>query len=153
MPSSPTPTGRQPGRTPWSKDPSFVPFALSILFILAAVSVAVVIADRPGTELNPVEEGVTGVDYGSDVIPSSVYDPYAAGEQLPAGYRQVLPRDAIRPVYQPRFTTAADIDWPDDADVIGVSIQGQAKAYPVSFLNFREMVLDELAGEPLLVSW
>lgn len=153
MPSSPEPVGLQSGRTPWSQDPSFVPFALSILFILAAVSLVVVIANRPETELNPVGEEAAGVDYGSEVIPSSVHDPYAAGEELPVGYRQVLPRDAIRPVYQPRFTTAADIDWPDDADVIGVSIEGQAKAYPVSFLNFREMVLDELAGEPLLVSW
>jgi hypothetical protein len=139
---------------PWSQDPSLVPFALSVLFIVAAVFLVVAIADRPGTELNPVDDAAATVDdHGSDVDPTAVRDPYAAGEELPVGYRQLLPRDFIRPVYQPRFTTADDIDWPDDADVIGVTIEGEAKAYPVSFLNFREIVVDELAGEPLLVSW
>ena len=131
-----------------------MPFVLSILFMVAATSLVVLIADRPETELNPAGEGATeAVDYGSDVDPTAVHDPYAGGEELPVGYRQVLPRDLIRPVYQPRFTDADDIDWPDDADVIGVSIEGEAKAYPVSFLNGREMVVDELGGEPLLVSW
>ncbi len=139
---------------PWSQDPSLVPFALSVLFTVAAVFLVVAIADRPGTELNPVDDAAATVyDHGSDVDPTAVRDPYTAGEELPVGFRQLLARDFIRPVYQPRFTTGGDIDWPDDADVIGVTIEGEAKAYPVSFLNFREMVVDELAGEPLLVSW
>ncbi len=139
---------------PWSRDPSLVPFALSVLFIVAAALLVVTIADRPGTELNPVDNGaVAAVDHGSDVDPTAVHDPYTAGQELPDGYRQLLPRDFIRPVYQPRFTTADGIDWPGDADVIGVLIEGEAKAYPVSFLNGREMVVDELGGEPLLVSW
>jgi hypothetical protein len=139
---------------PWSRDRSFVPFALSVLFIVAATLLVVVIAEGPATELNPVDNGAAAsIDHGSEIDPTAVHDPYTAGQQLPEGYRQLLPRDFIRPVYQPRFTTAGDIDWPDDADVIGVTIEGEAKAYPVSFLNGREMVVDELGGEPLLVSW
>jgi hypothetical protein len=30
---------------------------------------------------------------------------------------------------------------------------GEAKAYPVCVLRFREMVNDSLAGVPILVSW
>jgi hypothetical protein len=37
--------------------------------------------------------------------------------------------------------------------VIGVAHQGAAKAYLVSFLNFREMVNDEIGDWPILVSW
>ena len=37
--------------------------------------------------------------------------------------------------------------------VIGISLDGEAKAYPISVLRFREMVNDELAGIPTLVTW
>ena len=36
---------------------------------------------------------------------------------------------------------------------MGIVIGGEAKAYPVSVLRFREMVDDELAGWPILVTW
>ena len=43
--------------------------------------------------------------------------------------------------------------WPAETQVIGVSTDDEAKAYPVSFLTRREMVLDEIGGDPILVSW
>lgn len=88
-----------------------------------------------------------------DVDPSSVYDPYRAGEQLPSGYRQLLPRDAIRPVYQAVFVRASEAGWDDEDLVIGLEINDEAKAYPVGFLNRREMVIDSVAGIPVLVTW
>lgn len=90
---------------------------------------------------------------GQRVSPSSAYNPVLAGERLPADFRQLLPRDAIRPVYDPTFASAAEVDWPDSTDVIGVEIDGEAKAYPVDHLNGRELVIDELGGIPILVSW
>jgi hypothetical protein len=87
------------------------------------------------------------------VDPTGVYNPVLAGEPLPDGFRQILPRDAIAPVYEPEFVDGRDIVWPDDAQVIGVSSGGEAKAYPVSFLNGREMVVDEIDGIPILVTW
>ena len=96
-------------------------------------------------------EAVAGL--GVLASPSATYDPVRAGEQTPPGFRQLLPRDAIVPVYDPAFVTAAASPWSDNTLVIGVEIDGEAKAYPVSYLNRREMVIDELAGEPLLVSW
>ncbi len=65
----------------------------------------------------------------------------------------LLPRDAIRPVYEPDFVTADDSPLQEDELVMGVAIQGEAKAYPVTVLRFREMVDDELGGLPILVSW
>ena len=76
-----------------------------------------------------------------------------AGEQRPAGFRQILPRDAIFPVYNPTFRSAATSDWDDDILVIGLELDGEAKAYPVSFLNRREMVIDWIGGSPVLVTW
>ena len=37
--------------------------------------------------------------------------------------------------------------------VIGVSIAGQSRAYPIRTLRYREMVDDELGGLPILVTW
>ncbi len=90
---------------------------------------------------------------GVRVDPESAYNPVTAGEPLPDGFRQLLPRDAILPVYEPEFVEGSDAPWPDDVEVIGVSIDGESKAYPVSLLNGGELVVDELGGEPILVSW
>jgi hypothetical protein len=85
--------------------------------------------------------------------PVSRYDPVLAGEPLPDGYRPLLPRDAIMPVYQPSFVRAHDVPWDPEVLVIGVVIDEEARAYPVSYLNHREMVIDRLAGIPILVTW
>lgn len=81
------------------------------------------------------------------------YDPVAAGEPLPTGFRQLLQRDAILPVYAPTFVSAGEIDWAGDSLVIGVDLEGEARAYPIGFLGSREMVVDNHRGIPTLVSW
>ena len=85
--------------------------------------------------------------------PGDVYNPVTAGEPLPDGFRQLLPRDAIRPVYEPEFASAGLVRWPGGTQVIGVTSGDEAKAYPVSFLNRREMVVDSINGIPILVTW
>ncbi len=61
--------------------------------------------------------------------------------------------DGIRPIYDPQFVSAADAPLDDDELVIGVALEGEAKAYPITVLRFREMVNDELGGLPILVTW
>ena len=68
-------------------------------------------------------------------------------------FRQWATFDGIPPIYEPRFSPAADAPLHDEELVMGVTLGGEAKAYPVSVLRFREMVNDELAGIPILVSW
>jgi len=92
-------------------------------------------------------------DPGPISVPDDVYDPVRAGEEVPQGFRQLLSRDAIRPVYNPTFTSASQSEWEDDTLIIGLELDGEAKAYPVSFLNRREMVNDWIAGSPVLVTW
>ena len=67
--------------------------------------------------------------------------------------RQLISRDVIRPIYDPTFVPAAQALYGDDELVMGLEINGQAKAYAVGFLSFREMVNDELGGVPILVTW
>ncbi len=82
-----------------------------------------------------------------------LYDPVDAGEDLPDGFRQVLGRDWINPVYTPTFTEPDQVNWSDDELVIGVDLEGEARAYPVGFLNRREIVVDMHRGIPTFVTW
>ncbi len=62
--------------------------------------------------------------------------------------------DRIPPIHDPKYEAAAQATWLDEEDVIlGYSSGGQAWAYPVRILNFHEIVNDDLAGEPLLISY
>ncbi len=85
--------------------------------------------------------------------PEEVYDPVKEGSDLPDGFRQILRRDQIEPVYHPEFTDADDVDWPEESLVVGVAGDSTAKAYPITHLNQHEMVLDDIEGIPILVSW
>jgi hypothetical protein len=70
-------------------------------------------------------------------------------------FSQLLPFDGIRPVYDPEFASPTGVEGllEDDELVLGISLGGEAKAYPISVLRFREMVNDEMAGIPTLVTW
>jgi len=86
-------------------------------------------------------------------VPSGLYNPVSAGEELPTGFRQLLARDAIRPIYDPTFRSADETSWPDNTLVVGLEINGDARAYPVSFLHRREIVNDHVGKTPVLVTW
>lgn len=90
---------------------------------------------------------------GQSGAPREAYDPVAAGEPTPPGFRQLLARDAILPIYEPVHVDADEADWDDETLVIGVAIGDEARAYPVQALNYREMVNDRVGGTPILVSW
>ncbi len=68
-------------------------------------------------------------------------------------WRQLLSRDSIAPIYDPTFVSAEEAPYDDNELVIGVEINGQAKAYAIGPLNGREMVNDTLGGVPILVTW
>ena len=68
-------------------------------------------------------------------------------------FPQLLPFDGIRPVYAPEFETAENVSLQGGELIIGISLGGEAKAYPITVLQFREMVDDDLAGIPILVTW
>ena len=63
--------------------------------------------------------------------------------------------DAIRAILEPEFVDAAQADeWlADDVPVIGVSINGDSRAYTVPMLSVHEIVNDVVGGEPVAVTW
>jgi hypothetical protein len=97
--------------------------------------------------------GATNPASTENTYAASLYDPVRGNEELPQGFRQVLGRDAIRPIYEPTFVAAEDAGWSDSTLVVALEIDGDARAYPVSHLNRREIVNDHIGNTPVLVTW
>lgn len=95
---------------------------------------------EPLPELVYTGEGVFSADRG-------VVDP---GTRMP---RQLIPKDGIRPVYDPTFLPAPEVILSRDDLVIGLTINGDSRAYPISTLQHREMVNDVVGGVPILATW
>ena len=67
-----------------------------------------------------------------------------------------VPKDGIPSIDKPRFMAAKAISSENLAPtepVIGVIINGKAKAYPLRILTWHEIVNDELAGVPITVTY
>ena len=64
------------------------------------------------------------------------------------------PRDGIPSIDRPKFISAAEADWLSDTDrVIGLVYEDIARAYPISIMNWHEIVNDNFAGTPVLVTF
>ena len=67
----------------------------------------------------------------------------------------LLPRDAIPAINNPQFVQGAEADtlYHVDELVLGVEIDGDARAYSIPFLSGHEIVNDEVGGVPIAVTW
>ena len=67
----------------------------------------------------------------------------------------LLPKDGIPAIFDPDFVSAAEAGAQlDDEDlVIGVSIEGEHRAYGVAKLSSHEVVNDTLGGRAIAVTW
>jgi hypothetical protein len=65
-----------------------------------------------------------------------------------------LPKDAIPAIDNPLFVPADAASFVhSDEPVIGVVIDGDARAYPTWLLNAHEIVNDRIAGLAIAVTW
>jgi len=46
-----------------------------------------------------------------------------------------------------------DGEWADNEFVVGVEINGDARAYPIRLMSQHELVNDNIGGQPVLISW
>lgn len=67
----------------------------------------------------------------------------------------LLPKDGIPAIFNPTFYSAeaADREYAPDELVMGVVINGDARAYSTSLLNGHEIVNDVVGGQPIAVTW
>jgi len=66
-------------------------------------------------------------------------------DEVKAGTRKKDPRDAIPAIKKPKHAPAGEAPWVlDEMRVIGLSINGEARAYPLYILETHELVDDVL---------
>jgi hypothetical protein len=84
--------------------------------------------------------------------------PSAPATPDPLVYRgqlvDVLPRDGIPSIDEPRFVAPGAADWLSDREpVMALELGGIARAYPLQILTRHEIVNDVLAGRPVAVTY
>lgn len=80
----------------------------TVAWTVATAAVLFAVARFASGPAPPRPEATAGLGVLAD--PGQTYDPVRAGEALPSGFRQVLPRDAILPIYDPAFRNDAGND-------------------------------------------
>ncbi|MDJ1184166.1 DUF3179 domain-containing protein [Roseofilum casamattae] len=63
------------------------------------------------------------------------------------------PKDGIPSIDNPQFDTSETTSFKGDETVIGVVINGEAKAYPFGIMNWHEIVNDTVGGTKITVSY
>jgi len=64
------------------------------------------------------------------------------------------PKDGIPSIDNPKFVAAKEAEFmPDDGVVIGLKINGEAKAYPLFIMVWHEIVNDHVGGVPVAVTY
>jgi len=117
------------------------PVLWAIVAAVALGAVAVAITDRHAVVRNP-----TGTILESG---GTAFDPIRSDE-----IQSILPQDAIPALIKPAYLTASQAsDIYDQEEVIGVVVNGDARAYPLSTLSAHEIVDDDIGGEPVAVTW
>ncbi len=117
------------------------PVLWAIVAAVALVAGVVAIMDRQSIVHNPtgkvLESGGTAFDQiRSDEIQS------------------ILPQDAIPALIKPAYLTASKAsDMSDQEEVIGIVVNGDSRAYPLSTLSAHEIVDDDVGGQSVAVTW
>jgi hypothetical protein len=110
------------------------------------------------TATAPVEERSTPTSPPVPTVTPTVPTPDLGGID-PEEIVTLLPRDAIPAIWDPEplWATVEEAehngDISDAVSIIGVSIAGEARAYPLPFLSAHEIVNDTVGGTAIAVTW
>jgi hypothetical protein len=63
------------------------------------------------------------------------------------------PRDGIPAIEEPEFVPVAEASLPENEPVIGLVINGNARAYPLRILIWHEIVNDVVGGVPVAITY
>lgn len=113
--------------------------------------------ESPG--VGELRDGIPDVDVSKRIVElSDVHFDTFDGRFVPLDQSTIELRrsllDAIRPLDDPVYDSAADGAWLEPSDlVLGYVAGDRAYAFPHKILNFHEIVNDEFDGVPVLVSY
>ena len=120
-------------------------------------------SDRPGNEgsrevATPEPTATTAATFGGACSGFPEPNPLTRARLLEVDDRclkiyQRLCKGCIPAIFQPSFLSADAAGYPDFEPVLGLSINGEHRAYPILFLSAHEVVNDTLGGKPVAVTW
>jgi Protein of unknown function (DUF3179) len=79
--------------------------------------------------------------------------PIRGDDAAPPGFQRFMARGRIPSVDDPQFVSAAAAKIPPEAWVLGVTLDGVARAYSLNLLNAHEVVNDRIGTKPVSVVW
>ncbi len=131
-------SSRRGGRATVARSARWLPAWALLICILAHPGGQATAADRPASAAPPALNGFV-------LAPLTV----PVDEILQGG----PPRDGIPALVDPEAVPVSESPWEDEDVMIGVVIDGMARAYPISVLDWHELVNDTLGNRPILVSY
>ena len=117
---------------------------IGVVILIAIVGIGYLLLRRP-TQSVTLSDPVDPTDVSN--IPTPTERTYEIVE--------LLPPDAIPSIDNPEFYSAeqADEEYDPNEMVLGVSINGDIRAYSTSLLDRHEIVNDEVGGRKIAVTW
>lgn len=81
------------------------------------------------------------------------YSILAQSSDVPAGFEQILPRGRIAAIVNPTFVSAGEAKISPDSWIMGVEIDGEARAFSLALLNAHEVVNDKIGTTHYAAIW
>jgi len=78
---------------------------------------------------------------------------YSQDDELFSRFKQILPRGGIPAIVNPTYVTAEETSIGDNTWILGVVINGQARAYSLNLLNHHEIVNDNIDSTSFAAVW
>ena len=82
-----------------------------------------------------------------------LFAPLAGLRAQPDGYQQIVPRGRIVAIKDPTYVPASEAKLAPRTWVLGVVIDGQARAYSLNLLNNHEIVNDAIGETNFAAVW
>jgi hypothetical protein len=76
-----------------------------------------------------------------------------AQNDLPEEFEQIVPRGRIAAISEPAFVPASEANIAGNAMVLGVALNGEARAFSLNLLNFHEVVNDSIGETDYAAVW
>ncbi len=112
-------------------------FKKNRILVLSSILIAVI-----AIQLSKIATSNNGFDLSNATIPS---------DQIMQGGP---PKDGIPAISNPKLVTADQADHVNANDrIVGITLDGIAKAYPVSILNWHEIVNDEINDQAFAITY
>ena len=89
----------------------------------------------------------------ASIVGAEELEKTVTGGEVFHGVLQYRAKDAKLALVRPAFISATQASLPAGVSVVGVSVNGEHRAYPLYVRKNHQVVNDQLGGVPIAASW